>query len=74
MMHLMDFASSDILTSMKATSMYMTTTFVNQYATYILAGAILCAVIGFCTGKKALMYGNSCKTRTKGIVLCEKNT
>lgn len=25
----------------------VTTTFVNQYATYILAGAILCAVIGF---------------------------
>ena len=47
MMHLTDFASSDILTSVKATSMYMTTTFVNQYATYILAGAILCAVIGF---------------------------
>ena len=47
MMHLTDFASSDILTSMKVTSMYMTTTFVNQYATYILAGAILCAVIGF---------------------------
>ena len=45
--HLGDFASSNLLTAVENTTNYLTGTFVDNNATYILIGAIICTVIGY---------------------------
>ncbi len=45
--HLNDFASNDILVAIKNTSNYLSGSFVDNNATYILIGSIICTVIGY---------------------------
>ncbi len=45
--HLTDFASNDIFIAIQNTSNYLIGSFVNNHATYILIGSIICTVIGY---------------------------
>ncbi len=47
MTNLTDFASNDIFTAVQNTTNYLAGTFMNNNATYILIGSIICTVIGY---------------------------